>query len=55
MLPFAPRPPRTHAPQVGDAEEQQLEELKRLRELACDITDLEASTGLAAAAPRLDG
>lgn len=38
--------------QTGDAEKQQLDELKQLRELAFVITDLEASTAVAAAAPR---
>lgn len=38
--------------QTGDAEKQQLDELKQLRELAFVITDLEASTAIAAAAPR---
>lgn len=38
--------------QTGDAEQRQLEELKQLRELAFVITDLEASTAIAAAAPR---
>ena len=43
-----------HSPslQVGDAEQRQLEELKSLRQLAFVITDLEASTAIAAAAPR---
>ena len=61
LLPGAPfRPkfcislPRPLCPtvQVGDAEQRQLEELKSLRQLAFVITDLEASTAIAAAAPR---
>lgn len=38
--------------QTGDAEKRHLDELKQLRELAFVITDLEASTAIAAAAPR---
>jgi hypothetical protein len=38
--------------QTGDAEQRQLDELKQLRELAFVITDLEASTAIAAGAPR---
>jgi crotonobetainyl-CoA:carnitine CoA-transferase CaiB-like acyl-CoA transferase len=40
------------AAQTGDAEKRHLDELKQLRELAFVITDLEASTAIAAAAPR---